>query len=608
MSDADLRFLFIRPMTSSMSAFVSRIVALLSICTLALLMLSGCESQVAAPLVEVTELAPHEIEPGDRLEVHGVGFPQGRTGRIVMRGTIFRSGQTPVRSATIEASGTVIVPDRLEILVKDALAERFCGAGDRAVHATFEGDVEVSFASNNPGAPPLVGTLRATTLDVQPSWAHKANIEAQAVEGRRLLAFIGVVPGAPTPRGVPVEQVEQGSVASRTGVQVGDVIAAVDGVHVLSLSDLVPASARSVDLAIRRGDSSAEEIKTISLVEYAGERVPTEYAPALVIVGLALAVLALLVLPGPASLTVLEVRIASRLRRTTLRALLASLFGSGRHAALSALLSAIIAGFALTPYVVAPEVDGLLLLAGAGSVLVWSRIATERGVISSLRMLLQTASAVVAMAVSIGLAILQVGMIELSEIVRVQGAAPWDFSAARHPARAILAVVYGAAIIAILRVRPASAREPAHSGRSLARPHAALLERAGVLFAAALGVVTFFGGWQLSGHPSRGLALAAAGMFVLKTWGLVAVLFGVSGVLQSHRPREIVMVVVKRFVPALALAAGLVFVSRWLATSIAIETAFGSSVVALTALFVARVATRVHATVTRPESHASPIL
>jgi NADH-quinone oxidoreductase subunit H len=596
-----------------MSVVAARIVALLSVCALALTLLSGCESQVAPPLVEVTELAPLEIEPGDRLEVHGVGFPQGRTGRLTLRGTVLRAGQPPIRSATIEASGTVIVPDRLEVIVRDALAERFCGAGDHAVHATFKGDLEVSFASNTPGAPPLVGTLRSTSLDVQPAWAHKASIEAQVVEGGRLLAFMGVVPGAPTPRGVPVEQVQPSSLAERAGIQVGDVIAAVDGVHVLSLGDVVPASARSVELTIRHGAS--EETKTISLVEYAGERVPAEYAPALVIVGLALAVLALLVLPGPPSLTLLEVRIASRLRRTTLRALLGALLGSGRHAALSAILSAIVAAFALTPYVVGPEVDGVLLLAGAGSMLVWSRIAVERGVMSSLRTLVQTAAAVIVMAAAIALAIAQVGAIELAEIVRVQGAAPWDFSAARHPAHAILAVVYGAAIIAILRARAmptvpkVTARsESARAPKAHALSRHALLERAGVLLASALGVVTFCGGWQMPGNPGRGMLLAAAGVFVMKTWFVAAVLFGVSRVLQSHRPRDIVSVVVKRLVPALVLAAGLAFVSRRIVPSLAIETAFGATLVALTGLFLVRMATRVHATVSRPETHASPIL
>lgn len=601
-----------------MSVVGSRAFPFVSFCAFALLLigiglLSGCESQVAPPLVEVTDLTPREIEPGDHLEVHGVGFPQGRTGRVVMRGTILRAGQAPIRGATVEASGTVVVPDRLELTVRDALAEGFCGAGDHAVHATFRGDVEVSFASNNPGAPPLVGMLRGATLDVQPAWAHKASIEAQIVEGGRLLAFMGVTPGAPTARGLPVEQVQPSSIAHRAGIQVGDVIGAVDGVHVLSLGDVVPASARAIELTIRHGDSAFEETKTISLVEYAGQRVPTEYVPALVIVGLALSVLALLVLRGPSSLTSLENRVASRVRRTTLRATFGVLFGSGRHAALSAILSAVVAAVALTPWMIGRELDGALLLAVAASMLVWSRVAIARGPAASARMLSCVLAAVLVMAAAIALTTLQVGAIELAEIVRVQGPAPWDYSAARHPARAILAVVYGAAIVAILRTRAMpGVHELTAPCTSVVPPpppgHAALLERAGVLLAAALAVITFFGGWQLSGHTSRAMSLVASGLFVAKTWIVAGVLVGVSRVLPSHGPRDVVSLVVKRLLPWLAVATILAIASRRLVPSIAIETAFAATLVALSSLLVLRVATRVHATVTRPERHASPLL
>jgi NADH-quinone oxidoreductase subunit H len=596
-------------------SFLRRAIALALFCATALLSLWGCERSVAPPLVEVTELSPRAIEPGDRLEVHGSGFPQGRQGRVTLEGSIFRPGEARTRGVTIETEGTVATPDRLEIVVRDALAERFCGYGDRASHATFRGDVEVSFASTTPGAPPLVGILRGATLDVEPSSARASITDARVVEGGRLLAFLGVVPGAPTPRGVPIEQVRAGSLAARSGFQVGDVLAAVDGVHVLTLGDVVPASARAVELTIRHADSGLEETKTLSLIEYSGERVPAEYAPALVLVGLALAVLVLLVLPGPPSLAALEMRIASRVRRTTLGELFGSLVGSGRHAALSAIATAMIAAFALTPYVVGPELDGAFLLTGAAAMLVWSRVAGEPGPLASLRTFVQLTAAALAMVGAIALTIVQVGAIELAELVRLQGGAPWQFTAARHPACAILALVYGAAIVGIIRTRMPSTVTPATNEldrRAKAAPApAVLLERGGLLAAAGLGVTTFFGGWQLPGITApraHGLLLVAAMLFAAKTWVAAALLFGAGRVASSFRPREVVGLVWKRLLPGLLVAAALVAVSRRLVPSMAVETAFGATLVAVAALFFVRLAARVHAAATRPEPHASPFL
>lgn len=584
------------------SSVCLRATVLAFLCVIALLALLGCERQVAPPLVEVTELTPRVVEVGDRLELHGTGFPQGRTGRVTLEGTVSRPGEPPMRGVTFDVEGTVITPDRVEVVVRDALAERLCGRGDRAAHATFRGDVEVAFASNNAGAPPLVGVLHGAVLDVMPSSARASVLEARVAEGDKVLAFLGVVPAAPTPRGLPVEQVRAGSPAARAGIQVGDVIVSVDGVHVLSLGDVLASSARSVELTIRHADSGVEETKTISILEYAGERVPTEYGPALVVVGLALAILLLLVLPGPPSLASLELQIASRLRRTTLRALLGALVGSGREAALSALGSAVIAAFSLTSYVVGREVDGVVMLAVGTILLVWSRLAGARGPLAALKTLLCIAPAIAAIVATIALAVAQVGAIELAEIARVQGGAPWQFSGARHPSCAVLVLVYAVAIVAVLRTQVDGARSA---------PHAPLLQRGGLLGLAALGVATFFGGWQLPGMidaRGHGLALAAAASYVLKTWVFAALLLGVSRVTARLTPRELPSLFLKRLLPALVLSAGIVALSRRLIPSVALETAFGATLVAVVVLFAARLAARVRLALDRPEPHASPFL
>jgi NADH-quinone oxidoreductase subunit H len=498
-------------------------------------------------------------------------------------------------------------------VVRESFTARFCGRGDGAAHATFRGDVEVAFASMTPGAPPLTGIVRGATLDVLPSSARASVAEARAVEGGRLLAFFGVVPGAPSARGIPVEQVRAGSLAESAGMRVGDAITAVDDVHVLSLADVIPASARAAQVTMRHPDSGLEETKTVSVVEYSGERVPTEYVPALVIVGFMIAVLLLVLMPGPPSLATIEMRIASVVRRTTKRSLLGSLVGGGRHAALSAILSAALAGLALTPYIVNRELDGLALFAVAISTLVWSRVAAEKGALGSLRMLVHATTAALAIALAIALAVAQVGAIELAEIVRVQGGMPWQFTAARHPSCVLLALVYGAALVGVLRTRPEGPTALALrvNDRPSTPAHAALLERAGVLLASALGVTVFFGGWQIpgAGPPrSSALLLLAGGLFLLKTWTMAAVLFGLRAVASRFGGRELGRLVARRLLPGLLLAAALVAASRRLVPSGALETAFGVTLVALVSLFVVRVVARVRAAVARPEPHASPFL
>ena len=301
--------------------------------------LVGCERDGVPPLVEVTEVSPRDVEVGDRLELRGAGFPQGRTARVSFRGTVRRPGRPPMHGASIESDGVVVSTDRIEVVVTEPLAERFCGHGDHGAHTTMTGDIEVAFASSNPGAPPLVGVMHGMTLDILPSSVRANVVEARAAEGNRVLGFLGVTAGVATPRGLPIEKLAPGSPGDQAGFQVGDLISSVDGVHVREVADVTPASARTAQITLRHGDSGTEETKTVPMIGYAGERIPSEYGPALLVVGLALATLILLVLPAPAIASALELRVARRLRMAGPRAAAAALFGRGPRAVGSALAS-----------------------------------------------------------------------------------------------------------------------------------------------------------------------------------------------------------------------------------------------------------------------------
>jgi len=585
--------------------------------------LSACERDGTPPLVEVTEVSPRELEVGDRVELRGAGFPRGRAARVTFHGTLLRPGQTPVQGASIEAEGVVASNDRIEVIVGEPLEERFCGHGDHAVHTTMTGDVEVAFASSAPGAPPLVGIMHGLTIDVTPSSVRAGVVESRAAEGARVLAFLGVTPGAAVPRGLPIDKLAPGSPGDRAGFQVGDLLSAVDGVHVREVADVAPASSRTAQFTLRHGQSGTEETKTVPMIGYAGERIPLEYSAALLLVGLALAALLLLVLPAPTIASALELRLARRLRVWGPKAGLLALFGRGPRAIVSGLASVLVATFALGPHVVGADLDAAVLLVSALGLFLASRVASAVGARSSARAAVEVGVAGLLLAASILGVVLHGGALHLTEIVRSQGGAPWEFAAVRQPVACALAFAYVGTLLVVLRARDDAARlvdarvdegERVHTRPALPRvseSHGRLLERLGLVVASALGVAVFFGGWQLPGGieaRSTLLQVVAALIFVAKTWGLAGALLGASAIASPWSTRDARRFVVRRLLPALAVGVVLVGISRKLSPSRSLEAALGMTVVASGVLLGLRTALRIRGAMSRPEPHASPFL
>jgi hypothetical protein len=588
--------------------------------------LVGCERDGIPPLVEVTEVSPRAVEVGDRMELVGAGFPQGRAARVTFRGTLLRPGHPPVHGATVESEGVVTSSDHIEIVISEPLEERFCGHGDHALHTTMNGDVEVAFASSAPGAPPLVGVMHGMTLDVSPSSVPASVVQARTEEGARVLAFLGVEPGAATPRGLPIEKVSPGSLADQAGFQPGDLVSAVDGVHVREVSDVAPASARAARFTLRHGDSGTEETKGVAMIGYAGERIPTEYAPALLLVGLALAVLLLLVVPAPAVASALELRVARRLRSGGPKRAAAALFGRGPRAIGSALASVLVATFALGPHVVGDDLDGAVLLVAAIALFLAARVASARGSRGSLRAAAEVAVPGLILAAAIAGIVIHGGALHLVEIVRAQGGSPWEFAAVRQPVAFVLALAYVGGVLVLLRARDEASllSDVRVDETATARPSKAataiaaraedtgrVLERFGLVVACALGVAAFFGGWQLPGgiEPRTTLLqVAGAMLFVVKTWALAGLILGAASIASPWTARQARAFLLRRLVPALLMGAALVAASRKLTPSESLETALGITVVTALALFALRTVLRIRGAMIRPEPHASPFL
>jgi NADH-quinone oxidoreductase subunit H len=197
----------------------------------------ACGRESSPQLVQVLDMAPREVEVGEHVSLVGEGFPPGKPAHVTFRGTLHRPGERPERGAEVVASGVVVGPQHVELAFTEAAQALFCGAGDRATHTTFEGDVEVAFAAAAPGAPPIAGVLRHVTLDVRPG-STASNTEGDR-EGERVLAWLGLK-AEDSPSGLAVEAVAPGSRADLAGLAPGDVLASFDGVRVGSPADVVP--------------------------------------------------------------------------------------------------------------------------------------------------------------------------------------------------------------------------------------------------------------------------------------------------------------------------------------------------------------------------------
>lgn len=574
--------------------------------------LAACGTEGVPPLIEVRDISPRQVEVGDRIEVTGSGFPQGRMARVAFRGTLYRPGQSPAEGIRIETEGTVISNDRIEVPVSEVLEERFCGFGDRAVHATLSGEVEVAFSSRTPGAPPLVGVLTGMTLDVMPASVRASIHEARSSEGSRVLAFLGITPGTPSARGIPVEQVAPGSNAELAGFENGDQIVAVDGARVRELADIAPVSARSTRIAVMHPDSAVEEMKSLSMAGYASERIPAEFVPAFLVVGLALAVLLFLVFPNPTIALSLELRVSRLLRAQRDRAIGAVLFGRNAARIVSALMTVLLGTFALGPHVVSVDLDvAILVIATVATLFVGRTGAWQQGWIRA------AADAVLLGLVLVGSVagvLVYSGALRLSEIVRGQGGAPWEFAALRHPAPALFAFVYVGVLIVLLRPRETSAllaQARVETTSEVKRRPGELRDRCGLLVASSLGTALFFGGWQVPfvvASRSLPFLLAGALIFIVKTWCLVAVVRAIVSLASPWTVEQARAFTTKRLLPALGVGGILVVLSQKLPQTASLEAGFGLSVLTASALLLVRLALRVRGAMLRAEPHASPFL
>ncbi|MBL8609060.1 MAG: hypothetical protein JNL38_17165 [Myxococcales bacterium] len=469
----------------------------------------GCQDDVIPELVKVTDIVPREAEVGDRLEIAGVGFPQGRTAKITFRGELRRPGERP-RSAKITTEGLVTSQSRIELVMNDALEAAFCDRGDQATHTTFVGSIEVAFSGAVRGGPPIAGVLDDASLDLRPVSVRAHKAQELTREGRAVAAHLGL-DLEPAVGRLAVRAVAARSHGERAGIRPGDAILALDGVRTRELADLATAQEHAAEVRILRGDPPKEHVREVPL-EGLHLTIPREMATALGLVAAAVVLALLLFAPLPGSGD-LDDRVGEHLRAplgdhdATLRWALARLRAPGVLARLVVVVvvSAALAVAAATRVVVQGDVLGLAALSAGAltAALVLGGRSLPRAAIA-LRELVKLASLVVAAHAA--------GSLSLHEIVRGQGAAPWEWGAFASPG------LFGLAAIVCVhhaKTRAAWSRVEGGVAAAFAGAHDALT---------AIAITTMLGGgWPAGANPiAQALVLVAKALVLLGVFAVVA--------------------------------------------------------------------------------------
>ncbi len=599
-------------------------------------------------LVQVVSLTPTDVEPGDRIAIAGEGFPAGKEARVRFQGTLYRPGEKPLRDAEVLLTGTVTGPEQVEVDFRDAAQALFCGAGDRAVHTTFEGDVEVAFAAASPGAPPVAGTLRHAVLDVRPS--ASAVDRGHEADGQRALDYMGLRVTAASRRGLglTVESVRPGSPADVAGVGAGDVIMTLDGVRAAAVGDMVPVPGeREATLGVRSLGATADTPRAVA-IDGLRRAPPAELLDAAALVAAALGILLLLGSPAPSSVATALQRAASRLRAR------AGVAGSSRRSvggaarlgpvgparaivvaavretlpplAASAVVDAGVAALLVVmpfgQYLLAARMDVELLFFVAATSLAVVAVVAAGSAWAGLRAAAHVAWQHLPAALAVASVVLTTGSLRVQEIARAQGGWPWDWLAFRSPAAVLLLVLLlRAARVAPDDGSPMAPIEALVDDGSLPRhgPRGrwlAAATRAHRFVLAGLATTLFLGGWSLPGlSPAQQdgrllLEAAGAAWLLAKTWTLVLGLAILRDALPARPLASASRTTTRRELPLAIAALGATAAwTRWTPEGAA-QLLVSGSLVAIGALAAVAVAQRLRHGVLSPggDGHLSPFL
>lgn len=568
----------------------------------------GCAADNNAPeLLNVIDVAPREVDVGDRIEVLGVNLPSGESkeARVTFRGDLFRPGQDPLQKQEIVVEKASVGSDKIAMIFSEGLQSRFCGHGDQAVHTTFVGDVTVAVPSAR--GIPVMGSVKGVTIDFRSPTPRRAVLEARAKEGARALAFMGlaVSPDSPASGGLLVTEVKPESPGARAQIQKGDLIVGFAGAKVASVGDLSPSgSDRAPLINVKRGEA-APAARAISLDGY-DMRPPADLLGAGILLGIAAAIIALFMSPTAGIITWVERRVAGRFQsrigpnRVGPQGFLQWLADGVKSIIKEDIIPAeadkplfrlapylvfagVSATFVVMPfgqYLIAADLDIGILFVVAVTSLVTIGLMTggwasnnKWSLIGGVRSAAQIISYEIPGAVAIVCLVMMTGSLRMQDIIGAQGGAggsilttggwPWYWYVFKNPITFALFFLYFTTALAEGNRGPfdmPEAESELVAGYSTEYSGMRYLffffaEWANVFVMSGIASALFLGGWQVPGvSPAQqeahfGLQLLGALFFLGKSWLLIFVVIWVKWTLPRVRIDQMMNLCWKWFVP-----------------------------------------------------------
>jgi NADH-quinone oxidoreductase subunit H len=581
----------------------------------------GCARDGSAPeLLHVIDVAPREVDVGDRIEVLGTNLPSGdaKEAKVIFDGELRRPGRPVLSGQVITVEKALVYSDKISMVFTEGLEGLFCGRGDEAAHTTFVGKVIVEIPSSTSQGTNVTGTVKGVTIDFRPPTARRAVLAAQEKDGQRALDFMGIAvsPDAPPAGGLLVTAVRPQSPAAKSDVLPGDILVSFEGVKIGSRGDVVPSgSDRLALLGVKRG-SAPPALKQISMQGFRASA-PSDLLGAGIILGIAAAIILLFMAPTAGIITWVERRVSARMQSRIgpnragphgflvwiadgVKSLLKEdIVPTDSDQPLFRLAPYLVfvgvsATFVVMPfgqYLIAADLDIGILFVIAVTSLVTIGLMTggwasnnKWSLLGGIRSAAQIISYEIPGAVAIVCLVMMTGSLRLQDIIAAQGGAgssiidaggwPWYWYVFRNPITFGLFFLYFTTALAEGNRAPfdlPEAESELVAGYSTEYSGMRYLffffaEWANVFVMSGIASALFLGGWQIPGVlPSQqeahfSLQLIGAILFLLKSWVLIFVVIWIRWTLPRVRIDQMMNLCWKWFVPlsfvALLLTAG----------------------------------------------------
>jgi NADH-quinone oxidoreductase subunit H len=572
----------------------------------------GCASADSPELLNVLDVAPREVDVGDRIEVLGTNLPSGeaREALVTFRGELRRPGQATLTDQVIQVENAQLSNDKVSMVLTEGLHTRFCGRGDDAIHTTFHGDVTVALATSKGLG--VTGTVKGVTIDFRPPTARRAVLQARENEGQRVLEFLGlsVSEDSPAVGGLLVTAIRPRSPADQAQILPNDILVSFEGVKIMSIGDVIPSGQeRLPSVGIKRGDAPPV-LRQVSMDGFIASA-PTDLLGAGIILGVAAAIILLFMAPTAGIITWVERRVSGRMQsrigpnRAGPQGFLVWIADGIKSVMKEDIIPAesdpllfrlapylvfagVSATFVVMPfgqYLIAADLDiGILFIIAVTSLVTIGLMTggwasnNKWSLLGGIRSAAQIISYEIPGAVAIVCIVMMTGSLRLQDIIVAQGGTgasfidvggwPWYWYVFRNPITFALFFLYFTTALAEGNRAPfdlPEAESELVAGYSTEYSGMRYLffffaEWANVFVMSGIASALFLGGWQIPGvSPAQqeahfGLQLLGVFIFLLKSWVLIFVVIWIRWTLPRVRIDQMMNLCWKWFVPGSFIA------------------------------------------------------